>query len=141
MTKLFNKYKEMLSKEVLTERNIIAIKSRLHNNPHSLTEDELDSLSSIIEGREFFIDSDHTEKGLNYLKDRLFKQNGSYRNTKQTNRLSDNFREAVKDFNHFKFSGFISLGRYNASPIWTIVTNDDTEYSYFMNAEFNFQEL
>ena len=145
MTKLFEKYSEMLKSDTLTESNLIALKSRLSGRQLSLTNEEVNELWEILDDCSYKITQDHAEKGIDYLRRKAFKNNGSRRHTKQLEFMDSRFFEAIKNYDHFTFVGFEELDAYFYQsfymPIWRIHTTNGETFDYCMGVGLTFQEV
>ena len=149
-SKLFYKYQNLLKQSILTETDIISLKSRLGWNPKSLTKSEVGDLLDItIYGncKEYDITDEHSQKGIDYLTRKCLKANGSNRETKQVRNLSREFFDAIKDFSHFKFVGFESVDyniysrRDQYMPVWRLYTKSGEYFDYQMDINLDFIEL
>ena len=148
MTKLFNKYIKMLEKDMLTENELIQLKSRISGMRYSLTDNEVDHFrNKVLYGDcEYNITSEHTLKGISYLKEKLFKRNGKRRNTKLLENNTPSFFQAVKDFDCFTFVGFHEVqiplsSRSLYSQVWRIYTTKGEYFDYCMGMNLEFIEL
>ena len=121
MTKLFEKYSEMLKGDTLTEQNIIYLKSRISGQQKSLTDNEVEIIREHLFDCEYNITEKQSIKGMKYLMRKCFKNNGQKRATKQLEFMPDHFFTAIKDFERFTFVGFETI-QYNVnyfySPIY-----------------------
>lgn len=156
MTKLFEKYKQLLNQSVLTENEIISLKSRISTNPCSLTQDEVNELTNQVTYKigfsgqlrcKYNITSSHAQKGLHYLKAKCLKANGQRRNTKQLQNMPNEFFKAIKEHSHFTFVGFTEI-EYNVynnrpfyMPVWRIHTRSGEYFDYYMEIGLEFNWL
>ena len=149
MTKLFKKYSELLSQSMLTEQDIISLKSRISGMPHSLEKHEVNKLTSLVlYGKcEYKITDDHAQKGIDYLRLKCFTAKGRLRRTKQVDNMPREFFGAINDFDHFTFVGFTEL-QYNIysnnhfyMPVWRIHTKAGQYFDYYMSEGLQFEHL
>ena len=150
MTKLFDKYNNLLTRSnCLTESDLIALKSRISGNQASLTDDEVINLRERLEdeGCKYNITQEHSDKGMEYLLRKCFKNNGQRRHTAQLEDMPDTFFIAIKDFKHFTFVGFecLDVNPYNKHrfymPVWRIHTNSGETFDYCMDSGLKFRYI
>lgn len=147
MTKLYKNYCKLLSNDVLTESNIIALKSRISHNKCSLLDQEVESLKNLLDDCSYNITADHAQKGIDYLRSKCFKNNGQPRKTKQVQYMNSDFFEAIRDYDHFTFVGFeeIDYNMYSNNhtymPIWRIHTKGGLTFDYCMTVGLEFCEV
>ena len=146
-TKLYKKYTSLLDGDILTESEIISLKSRISHNPFSLTNHEVSSLRERFWDCEYKITPEHAQKGIDYLRLKCLKLNGKPRKTKQVENMPTEFFDAIQEYSHFTFVGFEELdynlysNRSSYMPIWRIHTKSGSTFDYCMNIDLSFQEL
>jgi len=110
------KYKGIIKFGKFTEQEIISFRSLLNNNPR---DSELYDLIAFFESRApFELTWMQQEKGLEWLKNRIFTKSGNIRNTQETNEISnrtnalEQIAEMVKNFDRFEFVDFVPQNRF-----------------------------
>lgn len=147
MTKLFTKYNNLLKLDTLTEMQLSTLKSRISGRQCSLTDNEVDQLKEQLDDCEYKITSEHAEKGIEYLRRKCFKRNGSNRNNKQLEFMDNRFFNAIRDYSHFTFIGFEELqfnpysNNSHYMPIWRIHCKNGSTFDYCMNSGLIFKEI
>jgi hypothetical protein len=122
-----------------TENEIIYFRKAVNSSsslPVELRKALKDAFESITNEQGYKITSEQTDKGIQYIRNRAFKRNGSLRRAKSN---PFNTREAhiINNFSHFEF-----VGLYDANgngymqyyvPVYRVIAKDGTAFEYSTN--------
>jgi len=110
------KYKDIIKSGKFTEQEIISFRSLLNNNPR--TTEFYDLITFFGDHAPFELTWVQQEKGLEWLKNRIFTKSGNIRNTQETNEISnrtnalEQIAEMIKNFDRFEFADLVPQNRF-----------------------------
>ena len=80
---------------------------------------------------EYSITKEQTIKGIEYLRNTVFKKNGKFRNTKNMP-FGEREIDVIKDFKEFKFVGLSSVSQYTLYyiPVYRVIDNQGNSFEY-----------
>ncbi len=139
--KTAKKWSKAIAKGYLTEDEIIYLRKYLGSsskaNPYVkiAISAELDAkLDATPNG--FPITPEQTNKGITWLREFLWKKNGSARNTKENRVFGDRERRIIQDFKEFRLKGLTNASQ-NAYvfylPIYEVIAEDGSSFEYTTN--------
>lgn len=141
MSKQFQKYKAILERDILTEREILNLK-RLFNgySRTSVTPEEKQQLEQIMydhidEHDGYNLTPEQTAKGIAWLKNEWKTPRGIER---KNNPFGYREQEAIENFDHFMFEGFYDASRvydrqyHNYLPLWGVYSTSGAAFQYYM---------
>ena len=124
------KTKDIITKTVLSEREVNLLKRRLNDGKieNAIIFDDFQ--------RSFKIDEAHTEKGLNWLKNQWKTPTGAER---KNNPFGYREEEVIDNFSHFELCEFLnninstqaSMNINNYLPLWNVYSKDDGCFQYY----------
>lgn len=132
--KNFKKHLEVLSKNELTEREILNLKRAL--NPSSYcTKNQSNALVLTVNSATYNLDKALTEKGITYLKSKCFKVDGSIRKNKGSliEEMNEFHFEILRNFKKFLLVGFenVSSNSYeNYVPVYRVIAKNNDFFDY-----------
>jgi hypothetical protein len=115
---------------ILTERDIITLKSRLNNN-----KERIESFNF-----PYNVTIEQSNKGIEFLRKRYFKKNGGL-TVNAERELENKEIEILRDFDHFEFNGWYdgyNGYRYNYQPIYRVYAKDN---NYYFDYYYDFNGL
>lgn len=87
----------------------------------------------LMDGYEFKLTEEHTEQGLSWLKQHLFKKNGSYKNNKISRCFGEREKDIIKDFSHFTFIDLYYYGS-RVNPAYRVYDRKGNYFEYTVDA-------
>lgn len=124
---------ERLSKKVITESEILAIK-RCINPSSTLPKRMKNALDEIACNLEIDITPEQTKKGIDYLRKSMFKKGGVLRDLKNWPEDLQSFEiEIVRDFKKFTFCGFYNISENyydHFVPVYKVISKSGSWFTY-----------
>jgi hypothetical protein len=114
-----------------TEQEILSVRMSIHKLPK---DDALTLIMAINEGG-FQITQEQSDKGIEFLRRKLFTAKGKRRNTEFTRRLNNHVIKLIEGFSHFTFEGvhYEDQGsRIFTSPIYRVHDSKGNYFDYTM---------
>jgi hypothetical protein len=142
MSKLLNKYITILNTGILTERQIMDLRSVLAGSKGKLSDTDKhhlrDQFYNLMPEDGYKITEDQTSKGREFLNKYTFTSKGTIR-TPASRRLGTREVEAIKDIQYFTLTELYNLSSHNAYtvPIYTVWTSNGHGFDYYYNGQVN----
>ena len=138
MSKLLEKYVKMLESGLLTEQQIVNLRSVIASSKGKLTNKEINLLVckfyELMPNEGYRITTEQTNKGREFLLNHCFTSKGLPR--KQVNHLGSRELDIIRDLQDFRFTG---LHCYNQAgytlPIYTAIDGKGNSFRYYYNGK------
>jgi len=134
MSKLAQKYVDIIESGTIQENEIISFRSFLANKA---TKEERNELTSMLADNPLNISKEQSDKGLAFLMNQWKTPRGK---TRYNNPFGYRETQILENFVSFKLYGFYDNSRYNSHPFYLPiyqVNGSDTSFEYYYNGEMN----
>lgn len=134
---LFLKYKNILSQEVLSERDIINLKSAISGGKGSIPQEQRAILFIHAGSGKHYIQATQAQKGFSWLLNLYKSPTGKVR---KNNPFGAREISILENFAYFLFAGFIDLNAFsdyslrNLSPYYYVYDKYNNSFGYYMKA-------
>ena len=142
MSKLYNKYINILKSGVMSELEIMNFRSVIAGSKGSLDDIQRQQLKEqfyiLMPEQGYRLTIEHSTKGIEFLRRFTFKKTGSLK-VAAIRCLGEREIDAIKDYAYFTFTELYSHSPYNdyTLPVYSLYTNEGHGFDYYYDSKVN----